>query len=223
MVCGVLVIAAVILGLIVGYAMRGPMQQIAAEDTLRLSRFMVEILTAATFGLLAWSIGWNWSLPAFIWLGATGVAMGVIDFQHHRLPNVLTLSGYPTIGILLLIPALLNGDWAAYGRAWIGAAILFIAYLVLALIYPAGMGLGDVKLAGVLGLALAWLGWAELAVGAFMAFLLGAIVGVGLMIGGRAKRKTSIPFGPFMLVGALVAIVFAAAIADWYLSFAVPS
>jgi leader peptidase (prepilin peptidase)/N-methyltransferase len=85
------------------------------------------------------------------------------------------------------------------------------------------MGFGDVKLAGVLGLYLGWLGWAPLAVGTLAAFLLGGIVGVALMAGGRAGRKTALPFGPSMLAGALIALFAAAPIADWYTSILLPA
>ena len=80
-------------------------------------------------------------------------------------------------------------------------------YLLLALVYPAGMGMGDVKLSGTLGMALAWLGWGEWLVGSFLAFLLGAFVGLGMMLFRGAGRKSAIPFGPFMLGGALLGIL----------------
>jgi leader peptidase (prepilin peptidase)/N-methyltransferase len=117
---------------------------------------------------------------------------------------------------LLLLPAVADGAWSAYGRALLGGVALFAFYLVLALVYPAGMGLGDVKLAGVLGMALAWLGWGVWLVGAFLGFLLGAVVGLGLMAVRRAGRRTAIPFGPFMVAGTLLAIVWGQDIADWY-------
>ena len=75
---------------------------------------------------------------------------------------------------------------------------------------------GDVKLAGLVGGVLAWLSWATLAVGAFAGFLLGAVVGVSLIAAGRAGRKTAVPFGPFMVAGALLAVFVAQPIADWY-------
>jgi leader peptidase (prepilin peptidase)/N-methyltransferase len=78
------------------------------------------------------------------------------------------------------------------------------------------MGMGDVKLAGVLGMALAWLGWGEWMVGAFLAFLLGAVVGIGLMLFRRAGRRSAIPFGPFMVAGAFFGILAGPAIANWY-------
>ena len=96
------------------------------------------------------------------------------------------------------------------------AAALFAFYFLLALVYPAGMGFGDVKLAGVLGLFLGWLGWGELAVGAFLGFLIGAVAGIGLIVAGRAGRKTAIPFGPYMLAGALIAVLVGGAVADAY-------
>ncbi len=79
------------------------------------------------------------------------------------------------------------------------------------------MGFGDVKLAGVLGLHLGWLGWGQLALGAFLAFFLGGVVGLALIATGRATRKSAIPFGPFMLVGALVAVLVGEPILALYL------
>jgi leader peptidase (prepilin peptidase)/N-methyltransferase len=79
------------------------------------------------------------------------------------------------------------------------------------------MGFGDVKLAGVLGLFLGWLGWGEVISGGFLGFLFGGVVGVGLIMARRAGRKSQIPFGPFMLAGALVAILAGGALADLYL------
>jgi leader peptidase (prepilin peptidase)/N-methyltransferase len=79
------------------------------------------------------------------------------------------------------------------------------------------MGFGDVKLAGLLGLYLGWLGWGELITGGFLGFLFGGVVGMGLMMVRRAGRKSQIPFGPFMLAGALVAILAGGSLADLYL------
>jgi leader peptidase (prepilin peptidase)/N-methyltransferase len=94
---------------------------------------------------------------------------------------------------------------------------LYAFYFLLALVYPAGMGFGDVKLAGVLGLYLGWLGWAEVVTGGFLGFLFGGVGGVLLIAVRRAGRKSMIPFGPYMLAGALVAILCGGALADLYL------
>jgi leader peptidase (prepilin peptidase) / N-methyltransferase len=95
--------------------------------------------------------------------------------------------------------------------------VLFVAYFLLVFIHPAGMGFGDVKLAGVLGAYLGWIGWGALAVGAFLGFLLGGLYGALLLLLRRAGRKSAIPFGPFMLLGAVVGVLAGSQIADGYL------
>jgi leader peptidase (prepilin peptidase)/N-methyltransferase len=97
-------------------------------------------------------------------------------------------------------------------------AALFGFYAIVWFVYPAGMGLGDVKLAGVLGLYLAWLGWGELIVGAFGAFAVGAVVSIGIISFREGGRKTRIPFGPFMLIGVLIGIYAGHAISHAYTS-----
>lgn len=176
----------------------------------------VEALTGALFLGMTLTFGLSWELPAYLYLASVGVALAFIDLDTKRLPNVLTLPSYPILAGLLLIPATLDGLWGDYARALLGGLALFTFYLVLALVYPAGMGMGDVKLAGVLGMALAWLGWGEWFVGSFLAFLLGAVLGLGLMLLRRAGRRSAIPFGPFMLGGAFLGILLGSGIADWY-------
>jgi leader peptidase (prepilin peptidase)/N-methyltransferase len=106
----------------------------------------------------------------------------------------------------------------SFARSAAGAGILFVLYLALALISPRGMGMGDVKLAGVLGLYLGWVGWSALAVGALAAFLIGGLVGIGLILARRASRSTGIPFGPWMLAGAWVGIIIGEQLASAYLA-----
>ncbi|MDT4925750.1 MAG: leader peptidase (prepilin peptidase) / N-methyltransferase [Pseudonocardiales bacterium] len=157
------------------------------------------------------------ALPAYLYFAAIGIALTMIDIDHKRLPNKIVLPSYIVIGVLLTIASIASHDWWALARAGIGAAALFAGFFALAFAYPAGMGFGDVKLAGVLGGVLAYLSWSTLAVGAFGGFLLGAVGGVVLMAVGRGNRKTAIPFGPYLIVGALVAIFAAHPIADAYL------
>lgn len=176
----------------------------------------VELATGVLFGVMVWHFGITWQLPAFLYLAAVGVALAMIDIDHHRLPNALTWPSYVVGGVLLLLPAALEDGWGDYLRAWCAAVALFAFYLILALIYPAGMGMGDVKLAGVLGLYLGWLSWGQLVIGGFLGFAIGAVVGVGLMLVRRANRKSGIPFGPSMLAGALVGILAGQEIAHWY-------
>jgi leader peptidase (prepilin peptidase)/N-methyltransferase len=176
----------------------------------------VELLTAVVFGLLAWHFGWTWALPAFLYLGAIGVALAAIDIDTKRLPDVIVLPSYAVAAVLLGAAAGLDHDWHALLRVAAGGVALWAFYLLLVLVYPRGMGWGDVKLAGVLGMYLGWLGWGPLIVGGFLGFLLGGLLGAALMVAGRAGRKTKIPYGPYMLLGAFLAVFWGQRIADWY-------
>ena len=155
---------------------------------------------------------------ALLYLAAVSVVLGLIDIDTHTLPNRIVLPSF-LIGIVLLGTAtFVSSDYSALIRAGIGSAALFLAYGILAFAYPGGMGFGDVKLAAVLGLYLGYLGWSQLVVGAFAAFLIGGLFGLALMAFRRANRKTSIPFGPWMLTGAWGGALVGAPIAHGYLS-----
>jgi leader peptidase (prepilin peptidase)/N-methyltransferase len=180
---------------------------------------LVELGTGVLFAALTWKIGEHWALPAFLYLAAISIALALIDIDVHRLPDALTLPSYPIAAVLLTAGALAAHEPFNLARAAIGGAALFALYAVLWFVYPRGMGLGDVKLAGVLGMYLGYLSWGALAVGAFFGFALGGVVGITLMAIGRATRKSKIPFGPFMLAGALAAVFFGSSIAHSYLSF----
>lgn len=143
-------------------------------------------------------------LVALLTAMAGSVALALIDLDTHRLPNRIVLPAYPVLLVLLTLSSALTGEWSALLRGLVGMVVLGGVYLLLALAVPRGMGLGDVKLAGVIGLVLAYLGWGPLAVGAFAAFLLGGTFGIVLLVAGRARRSTGIPFGPWMLLGAWV-------------------
>ncbi|MFL6240716.1 MAG: prepilin peptidase [Actinomycetes bacterium] len=177
---------------------------------------VVELTTGAVWAVLALRFGHNAVLPAFLYAGAVGVALALIDLDVKRLPDKIVLPSYVAVLALLAIPGITHGDWHPYVRALLGMVALYGFYFMLAFLYPAGMGFGDVKLAGVLGLLLGWLGWGPLVVGAFFGFMLGGVVGVGLMVVRRAGRRTAIPFGPFMLAGAFLAVLYGAHIAHAY-------
>ncbi len=177
---------------------------------------MVEAGTAVLFAAMGWWLGASWELPAFLYLAAIGVCLSLIDLDTRRLPNSIVLPSYLVAFALLAVPAAVDGRWPDLGRSIVGGLIAFGLYFILAMVYPAGMGFGDVKLAGVLGLYLGWVGWAALAVGVFSAFVIGAVVGIGLMAAHRGGRKTAIPFGPFMFLGALVGLWAGPAIMSWY-------
>ena len=158
------------------------------------------------------------TLVAFLYLAAVSVSLAMIDLDTQTLPNRIVLPAYPVTAVLLAAAALLAGEPDRIPGALVGGAALFGVYLLLALAYPAGMGLGDVKLAGVLGLYLGWLGWGEIAVGGFAAFLLGGFFALVLVVARKANRKSGIPFGPWMLAGSWLGIFYGEQIANGYLS-----
>jgi len=178
---------------------------------------LVEAATSAAFVATSLRFGLDAALPAFLYLAAISVALALIDIDTQRLPNAIVLPSYVVGLVLLGAAAVAQGSYGDLLRAGLGMAALYGFYFGLALLYPAGMGFGDVKLAGVLGLYLAWLGWAELIAGGFLGFLLGGVVGGVLMAVRRAGRKSKIPFGPFMLGGAFIAVLWGGALADLYL------
>lgn len=176
---------------------------------------LVEAATAVLFAAVAARFGLTPELPAYLYLAAVAVALAAIDLDVQRLPDRIVLPSY-VVAVLLLLPATVAGPgWTAVARGLAAAALLYAGYWLLWR-FPRGMGGGDVKLAPLLGLYLGWLGWSAVAVGAFAGFLLGGVVGIALLAARVAHRRSRIPFGPFMLAGAFLAIFSAAPIADWY-------
>jgi leader peptidase (prepilin peptidase)/N-methyltransferase len=171
---------------------------------------VLELATAALWVLMCWLFVGSWALPAYLLLAAAAVLLSVIDVQHQRLPNVITVPFAAGSLALLGLAAAGEHAWQPLLRAIVGGAALFVVYLVMALISPASLGMGDVKLAGVLGLYLAYLSWRTLLLGAAGGFVIAAAVGIVLLATRRANRGTQVPFGPSMIAAALVAVVFGA-------------
>ena len=159
-------------------------------------------------------------LAALLYLAAITIALALIDLDVHRLPNAIVVPSYAVGAVLLGASGLLAGDFVGLARAAAGAGASVLFYTILALVKPGGMGLGDVKLAGVLGMYLGAAGWAQLAVGTIAAFVLGGTVAVILLIAQRARRTDGLPFGPWMLAGAWTGLVVGAPAADMYLHLA---
>ena len=211
MVTALVAVVAGVLGLAVGYlitrtAARFPWSEPPSDRRHAVRPPAVELGTALLFALAALTFGLAWELPAFLFLAAAGVLLAVIDLRHHLLPNRVVV---PSIGIgaaLLLAAALAEQRWDDLLRAGIAAAVLFAGFLVLALISPGGLGMGDVKLAGLVGLYLGWLGWGAVVVGAAGGFVIQALLALVLLAGRRIGLRGELPFGPAMLLGAVVAI-----------------
>jgi len=160
------------------------------------------------------------ALPAYLYIGAAGLVLALIDLDSRRLPDAIVLPSYLVLGALLAAASAWRHEWVDLERAAAGGAALYCLYFAIAFAYPAGMGFGDVKLSGLLGGVLGYLSWGSLLVGAFTGFLLGSIVGVAVMAFWGGTRKTALPFGPFMIAGALVGIFAGDALAAVYLHLA---
>ena len=171
------------------------------------------VAVGVTWASLTFRIGGHahWSLlPAYLYLGAIGAALTLIDLDVHRLPDLIVLPSYPIVFVLLFVPTVVTGQWDALLRGVLAGLALFVGYLILALISPGGggLGFGDVKLAGVLGLLLGWLGWSPAIVSVLAAFIIGGFIALILLLLRRTSRSSSIAFGPSMILGAWVALMF---------------
>lgn len=177
---------------------------------------LVTLATAAVFAALAARFGADAALPGFLVLGTGVVAISAIDLRHLLVPNHVL---YPTLfamAALLAVAAAVDGRWPDLVRAGVGGMAGFAAMFVIHVVNPAGLGFGDVRLAGLLGAAMGWLSLGRVLLGLFLGFLAAAVVGVVLMVTGRKTGKDSLPFGPFLVVGALAAILAGSPILDWY-------
>lgn len=157
-------------------------------------------------------------LIAYLYLAGVSVMLALIDLDTHTLPDRVVLPSYLIGGALLAAAALSEGTPARLLGGVLGLASLGSFYLLLAVLSPAGMGFGDVKLAGLLGLYLGWLGWGPFLVGAAGAFLAGGVVAGLLLATRRVDRGAGIPFGPWMLVGAWAGIVAGTPLSGAYLA-----
>ena len=198
--------------------LRGECRSCKAPISVRYP--IVELSTGVSFGIVAWKFHGNAVslLTAFLYLAAVSIALALIDLDTHTLPNRIVFPSY-LVGVLLLgATGLIHSDHAAIYRGLFGMAALALFYFGTALVYPGGMGMGDVKFAGVLGLFLGYLGWDVLLVGAFSAFVLGGFFALALIVSRKANRTSGIPFGPWMLTGAWVGVFFSTTIVQQYLS-----
>jgi len=155
-------------------------------------------------------------LVAYAYLAAISISLAAIDLDTMRLPNAIVLPAYIVGAVLFTAAAALGGAWDHLVTAALGMLIMGAVYAVPAFIRPDAIGGGDVKLAGVLGMFLGWLGWAELGVGIVAGFILGGLFGVALIIAGKG-RSARVAFGPWMLAGAWIGIFAGGALLAAYL------
>jgi len=170
---------------------------------------LLELTCGATVCALAWRFAGTPEVAAYCVLGVLGVALAAIDLQVQRLPDRVTLPAYPALLALLVVAALVGHQAWPLARAALGGLALGGIYLLLGLIRPGGIGGGDIKLAGLVGLALGWLGWRAVLGGAALGFVLAALAGLALLAARRVTLRSQISFGPFLIGGALLVMLAA--------------
>ncbi|MGW5493738.1 prepilin peptidase [Streptomyces olivaceoviridis] len=166
--------------------------------------------TALVCAALTAATGTRPELAVWLLLAPVGVLLAAVDFRVQRLPDPLTLPLAATALALLGLAALLPEHAGHWRTALYSALALGAGYYVLYRVNPGGMGFGDVKLAVGAGAVLGWYGWPTVLLGTFAGFLLGALYGGALVLARRAGRKTAVPFGPFLLAGALTGLLIGA-------------
>ena len=179
---------------------------------------LVELACAALFGAVAARVGAAWALPALLLYVWTLLVVAVIDAETRRIPNRLTYPLTPLLLVLLTAAAPLDGQPAAALRALAGGAAVFALLLLLALASRGGMGMGDVKLGGFIGVGLGFLGWGAVVVGIFAAFLLGGVVALALVALRLRGRRDLLPFGPYLAAGAVVGLLAGGPLSRAYLA-----
>jgi leader peptidase (prepilin peptidase) / N-methyltransferase len=174
---------------------------------------VLAVVSAVVLGLFAAHFGADVVLAAYAIFGLSMVAISAVDLERWIIPNRII---YPTLALLVplfVIASAVDDQWSSLGRAAIAGAAAFLGFLFLHLAVPKGMGFGDVRLSGVIGLATGWLGLGHAFVGFFAGFLLGAVIGIAVMAASGGGRKTKIPFGPFLASGAILSIVWGTPVA----------
>jgi leader peptidase (prepilin peptidase) / N-methyltransferase len=162
------------------------------------------------------STGLGWAVPAYLALAFLCLTLAVIDATTRLLPNRITYPAFPVVLTLLVLASVGLGDLGRLARGLLAALAVGAFFLLLALISPRGMGLGDVKLAPTLGLALGWLSGGAVAWGVFTGFLLGGLAGLAAIALLGLTRKSLLPFGPWLVAGALLGVLAGADVAAWY-------
>ena|SRR5215213_10073731 len=205
---GLLLPALAALGLVTGPWLALAGVRLADPDA-RPSAPRIVVVSVGFAALLPGAVALTGPRPAAVavaGLAAAGLVLAQVDLAAHRLPDVVTYPAYAVCGAALLVDAAVVGSWGAFVRAVVAAVGAFVVAALAAALSPAGLGFGDVKLLGLLGLVLGWAGWPVLVAGVFLGLLAGALVALVLVATGRAGWRTAVPFGPPLLLGAAVAL-----------------
>jgi leader peptidase (prepilin peptidase)/N-methyltransferase len=178
---------------------------------------IVEATTGALFVATVLAIGEMWVVPAYWWFVGVTVALTLTDIDHKLIPNRILFPGTIAGAALLLVGSLFDGDLSRFAWGLLGGAAYFVGLLIVALLARGGFGYGDVKLAFLLGLFVGYQRSALVFVAAFVAFVGGGIISILLLVFRIRGRKDTIPFGPYLVLGAYVVLVVGDPVLDWYL------
>jgi leader peptidase (prepilin peptidase)/N-methyltransferase len=174
----------------------------------------LQVPIAGVLGGLA-GLAHSWAeMLVFVVLAAASGLLTVIDLAEERLPDLIVL---PLLGLtagLLTVAAWVTGDWGALLRATIAAFALFVLYFAM-MVFSPDLGFGDVKLIAVLGLFLGWFGWGAVVIGACLGWVVYAVPGLVRMVTRKPGERGSLPFGPFMILGAVIGVFWAGAFLPW--------
>lgn len=182
-------------------------KELYADIAARRGLTATSAVTGALAGaVLAWCLGWSWALLFLVPLVPVLVALAVVDWRTRLLPTWVIARTYAVLVPLVLLVGVVTGEWDDVVRAFWGWLITGGLYFVLWFVNSSGLGYGDVRLSGILGIALGHLGWGELFAGVYAAFILGGVVG-GLLALAKVVDRRGVPFGPFMVAGALLGVV----------------
>ncbi|MCL1595069.1 MAG: A24 family peptidase [Actinomycetia bacterium] len=178
---------------------------------------LLTVISGITFGAVASAVPSLWVLPAYLVFAAAMVTLTVTDLDTKLIPNRILGPATAISGTALIVGGLIDADISAVVRGAAGGLIYFGGMFLLALIARGGLGFGDVKLAFLIGVFAGYIGWGPLVVAAVGGFLIGGLVAIVLLVTRLSRRKDSIPFGPFMTLAGIIAVVFGDDITRWYL------
>jgi leader peptidase (prepilin peptidase)/N-methyltransferase len=177
---------------------------------------IVEVLTGLVWVAIVWRIGIHPELPGYLVFGTALVILSFIDIEHHRLPNKVLGPASIIAAVLFVGAAGIGGGWRSLEHAALGAVFYGLPMLILGLAAPSAMGGGDVKFAPYLGFHLGWLGLRVVLAGGLLGLIAGGLGGAAALLVGGKGMKDPIPFGPFMAVGAFIAILVGPSILHVY-------
>jgi leader peptidase (prepilin peptidase)/N-methyltransferase len=177
-------------------------------------RWKAALVSAVVAGLVAARLDFTWELLGVIGLAPVGVALFLIDARTRYLPTTLMAPVYAVVVLVAAVAALQRGEWEPLISTAIGWLVYGGFFTLMWLLVPAGgLGFGDVRLSGLLGLALGLISWGAVVLGMLSGILLAGLVSIVLVV---VHRRSHFPYGPYLLVGALIGAMFGQAFADWY-------